>query len=152
MFGSKKQLRQAVSPGEMVSSPLPPAQPKHAGALLEKIMAHLLLSRMTVWVHGQPEPGPSLQPGNLHRAADTQQTSCDWGAGVSQLCHAVGSQGMKDFLAFALLTVQMRVRRDTYSFAERQSAPHMRGAKRDKDGYMVSFPQCAAAHSLHRNA
>lgn len=59
---------------------------------------------------------------------------------------------MTDFLAFAVLTVQIRVRRDTYSFAERQSAPHMRGAKRDRDGYVVFFPQCAAAHSLHRNA
>lgn len=95
----------------------------------------------------EPEPGPSLQPGNSHRPADAQQTSCDRGAGVSQLC-----QGTKDFLAFVVLTVQMRVRRDTHSFAEKQSAPHMRGAKRDRDGYVVSFPQRAAAHSLHRNA
>lgn len=136
----------------MISSPLPPAQPKQAGALLEQTVA-IPPSRMkdslgTRTARAWPKPAAR----DSHSPDDTQQTSCDRGAEVSQFCHAVGSQGMKDFLAFAVLTVQTRVRRDTYSFAERQSAPHMRGAKRDRDGYVVSFPQCAAAHSLHRNA
>lgn len=130
------------------SSASSPAQPKQTEALLEQTMAvppSLMKDRMGTW-------SQSLALACSQGTHTDQQTSCDRGAGVSQLCHAVGSQGTKDFLAFAVLTVQMRIRRDTHSFAEKQSAPHMRGAQRDRDGYVVSFPQRAAAHSLHRNA
>lgn len=101
----------------------------------------------------QPQPGPSPWPGHLHSPDDdAQQTSHDLGARASQLHHAAGSQSTNDFLGFAVLTVQTRVRRATYSFAERPSVPHMGGVGRDRAGYVVSFPQRAAAHSLHRSA
>lgn len=69
--------------------------------------------------HGYKD-GRGSRSGHLHSPTDAQQTSRDVCAGVPQLHHAAGTQGTNDFLGFAVLTVQMRVRKATYSSAERR--------------------------------
>lgn len=134
----------------MGSSPLSPTQPKRAGALLAG------QGQNRQWLCPCPherqyghKDGHGSWSGHLHSPADAQQTSHDVGAAVSQLHHAAGSQGTNGFLGFAVLTVQMK---DTYSSAERQPAPRMGGMGGDTAGYVVSFPQRPAVHSLHRSA
>lgn len=111
------------------------------GALLAmqgQTVAMPLLSRKTVQAQGWPQPGPSPWPGHLNSPDDTQHTSRDLGARVSQLHHAVGTQGTNDILEFAVLTAHTKVRRPAHSFAERQSAPHMGEVGRARARYVVS--------------